>query len=143
MQTGKRALVLVWIVVFICSTVAANGQSIQENVRSELKDNFELCVKKLKGPYTENFCVCQDGSRVAVAGPDGKVIPRPCGDKGQLFCAAFRAPWAENLARHGLYLGNIFARDLHLWNSFFDHHNLVRGYILERHFVETHPKQPR
>ena len=26
-----------------------------------LRDNFALCTAKLKGPYTENFCVCPDG----------------------------------------------------------------------------------
>src|SRR5262245_52546028 len=55
------------------------------------------------------------------------------------FCAAFRAPWAEELAKQRLYIGNIFSPDLHLWESFPDHNDLVRGYILEKYFIETHP----
>ncbi|MFC1851334.1 PEP/pyruvate-binding domain-containing protein [candidate division CSSED10-310 bacterium] len=136
----KVLTVIACLWVIICQPGIVFGQSISEAGRIDLKENFELCVKKLKGPYSENFCVCKDGSRVAVTGPDGKVIPRPCGEKGQLFCSAFRAPWAEKLGKQGLYLGNLFARDLFLWDSFSDHHNLVRGYILENYFLETHPK---
>jgi len=112
---------------------------LNEDAKREIKTNFELCVKKLKGPYTENICVCSDGSRVPVRSADGKILAQPCGSKGQLFCAAFRAPWAEALTRHGLYLGNIFARDEYLWETFPDHHQLVRGYILENYFIDTHP----
>ena len=35
--------------------------------------------------------------------------------------------------------GNLFARDLFLWDEFPDHHDLVRGYVLEKFFIETHP----
>ena len=38
-----------------------------------------------------------------------------------------------------MYIGNIFSRDLYLWDSFPDHNDLVRGYILEKYFVETNP----
>jgi hypothetical protein len=101
-----------------------------------LKDNFALCVGKLKGPYTENTCVCPDGRKLPIRNSRG-VVAVPC--KDALFCSAFRAPWAEALTKEGVYIGNIFSRDLYLWDSFPDHDDLVRGYILENFFVETHP----
>lgn len=101
-----------------------------------LRDNFALCTAKRKGPYTENFCVCPGGAKVAVMGPGGQ-IRTPC--KDPLFCAAFRAPWAEALAKQRLYIANIFARDLFLWETFPDHHDLVRGYILEQYFTASNP----
>ena len=94
-----------------------------------LRDNFALCLSKLKGPYTGNFCVCPDGKKVAVRGADGQV-GAAC--KNALFCAAFRAPWAEALAKQRMYIANLFSRDLYLWDSFPDHNDLVRGYILEK-----------
>ena len=101
-----------------------------------LRDNFALCISKLKGPYTENFCVCADGKKAPVREASGK-IGIGCGNPR--FCAAFRAPWAEELAKQRLYIGNIFSRDLDLWESFPDHNDLVRGYILEKYFTETQP----
>jgi hypothetical protein len=101
-----------------------------------LRDNFALCVGKLKGPYTENTCVCPDGRKIPVRNAAGQV---GIGCKDALFCAAFRAAWADALAQEGVYVGNIFSRDLYLWDSFPDHNDLVRGYILEKYFVDTNP----
>ena len=53
-----------------------------------LRDNFAQCISKLKGPYTENFCVCADGKKVPVRGASGRI---DSGCKNPLFCAAFRA----------------------------------------------------
>jgi hypothetical protein len=102
-----------------------------------LRDNFALCTAKLKGPYTENFCVCPDGKKVPVRGASGQL---GTGCKSPLFCAAFRAPWAEALAKQRMYIANIFSRDLYLWDTFPDHNDLVRGYILEKYFTDTNPK---
>ncbi len=55
------------------------------------------------------------------------------------FCAAWREPWAEALAAEGMYVGNLFARDLFIWDEYEDHHDLVRGYVLEKFFIDTHP----
>src|SRR5215471_454268 len=101
-----------------------------------LRDNFALSISIHKGASTENVCVCSDGQKVPVRGASGRV---DIGCKNPLFCAAFRAPWAEALAKKGLYIANIFSRDLYLWDSFPDHNNLVRGYILEKYFTETNP----
>ena len=101
-----------------------------------LRDNFALCTAKLKGPYTENICVCPDGRKIPVRGASGRV---GIGCKDALFCAAFRAPWAEALAKERMYIANIFSRDVYLWDSFPDHNDLVRGYILEKYFTDTNP----
>ncbi|HVO26235.1 MAG TPA: hypothetical protein VMW56_21685, partial [Candidatus Margulisiibacteriota bacterium] len=102
-----------------------------------LRDNFALCTAKLKGPYTENICVCPDGRKIPVRGASGAL---GVGCKDALFCAAFRAPWAEALAKERVYIANIFSRDLYLWDRFPDHNDLVRGYILEKYFTDTNPK---
>jgi len=101
-----------------------------------LRENFALSTAKLKGPYTENICVCPDGSKVPVRNASGAL---GVGCRNALFCAAFRAPWAEALAQERVYIGNIFSRDLYLWDSFPDHNDLVRGYILEKYFTDTNP----
>ncbi|MBP1686477.1 MAG: hypothetical protein H6Q33_2620 [Deltaproteobacteria bacterium] len=105
--------------------------------RKLLRDNFALCVGKLKGPYTENYAVCPDGQKVPVRGASGQLRT---GCTHPLFFAAFRAPWAEALAQQRMYIANIFARDLYLWDTFPDHNDLVRGYILEKYFTDTNPR---
>jgi hypothetical protein len=109
---------------------------LRESDQKALRDNFALCNSKLKGPYTENFCVCSDGKKIPVRGANGRI---DSGCKNPVFCAAFRAPWAEELAKRRVYVANLFSRDLYLWDSFPDHNDLVRGYILEKYFIETNP----
>ncbi len=102
-----------------------------------LKEQFAVLLDKRKGPFDRNVCVCQDGRKEVVRGRDG-AFTTGCGDK-IVFCGAFRAPWAQVLAEQGVYVGNIFTNDLHEWESSPDHHNLVRGYVLEKFFIDTHP----
>ena len=116
---------------------AFRAPEVSEQQQKILRDNFALCVEKLKGPYTENFCVCPDGRKMPVRGADGQ-LNDTCAKP--VFCAAYRAPWAEALAQQGVYLGNIFSRDLYLWDTFPDHNDLVRGYVLEQYFDTTNPK---
>jgi pyruvate phosphate dikinase-like enzyme len=129
-----------WRIVFLLAALAAPAHAFRAPELSppqqkELRNNFTLSVGKLKGPYTENTCVCQDGSKLPVRNAAG-VVRVPC---KEVFCAAFRAPWAEALGKQRLWLANIFSRDLYLWESFPDHNDLVRGYILEKYFTDTHP----
>jgi hypothetical protein len=121
---------------FVPPAAAFRPPPLSAQEQKVLRDNFALCISKLKGPYTENFCVCSDGKKVPVRGPNGQV---GIGCKNPLFCSAFRAPWAEALAKQRIYIGNLFSRDLYLWDSFPDHNDLVRGYILEKYFTETQP----
>jgi len=88
-----------------------------------------------KGPYTPNYCVCTDGSKHPVQLPDG-TLQNPCGHTH--FCSGFRADWVSELTRHGMYIGNIFSADLYQWDDIPDHQNLVRGYILEKFYTDTH-----
>jgi len=106
--------------------------------RTQLKQSFASGLAKKKGPYSENYCVCRNsGQKLPVADAAGR-ITSPCGNNA-LFCAAFRAPWAEALGKQRMWIGGIFARDLWLWTDFSDHHDLVRGYILEKYFTDTNP----
>ena len=114
---------------------AFSAPELTKAQQAELKQNFALCLAKIKGPYTENYCVCQNGQKLPVQ-VDSQVRS-PCGDP--LFCSAYRAPWAEALGRQRMWIANLFARDLYQWDSFTNHHDLVRGYILEKYFTETNP----
>lgn len=114
-----------------------HGMQLDPAVQKELKSNWALVLSKKKGPYSPNYCVCQNGARKPVMGPGGK-ITSPCGPNAK-FCAAYRAPWAEVLAKHRMYIANIFSRDLEDWDKFPNKHDLVRGYILEKFFIDTHP----
>jgi hypothetical protein len=130
------AIVLLLLAGHARPAAAFRAPELTPAQQKALRDNFALCVGKLKGPYTENTCVCPDGRKIPVRNSAGQV---GIGCKDALFCAAFRAAWADALAQEGVYLGNIFSRDLYLWDSFPDHNDLVRGYILEKYFVDTNP----
>jgi len=103
----------------------------------DLKQNFSLSVSKLKGPYTENTCVCPDGSKRPIRSASG-ALGTAC--EKPIFCAAYRAPWGEGLAKQKVYVGNIFSRDVYEWETYPDHNDLVRGYVLEKYFTETNPQ---
>jgi hypothetical protein len=129
-------------VVFLAPVLAGPVHALEapapltKTQQDDLRRNWALCLSKLKGPYTENYCVCTNGQKLPVQ-VDGQVRS-PCGPT-PLFCAAFRAPWAEALGRRRMWVANLFAPDVSQWESFPDHHDLVRGYILEQYFTETNP----
>src|SRR5215470_6333053 len=130
---------------FVCAAMlmpVARGAALEapeltKAQQMELKANFALCKAKLKGPYGDNYCACPDGKERPVQ-VDGRVTS-PCGGK-EVYCAAYRAPWAQALGRQRMWIANIFARDVAQWDTFPDHHDLVRGYILEKYFTDTNPK---
>jgi len=128
--------VLVALLGIAMPAVAFRPLPLSARDQKALHDNFALCTSKLKGPYTENFCECAAGKKIPVRGENGRL---DTGCKNPIFCAAFRAPWAEALAKQRVYIANLFSRDLYLWDSFPDHNDLVRGYILEKYFTETNP----
>lgn len=121
----------------VWSGAAVTGAVLDDAGKQVLKTQMSIVLGKIKGPYTPNYCVCSDGSKNPVQRKDGS-IGNPCGKTR--FCAAFRAPAAEKIADYGMYIGNIYSSDLHNWDSIPDHANLVRGYILEKYFVDTHPE---
>ena len=126
------------VLAFMAAPVAASQLTqLSAKQKAELKKNFQTTLAKRKGPFGKNVCVCSDGRKEPVLRPDGSV-QNVCGDK-TLFCSAFRAPWAEVLGQQGLYIGNLFTTGLFDWDRFDDHHDLVRGIVLEKYFIETHP----
>ena len=136
MRPTFRVLLTIGIGLALAAPAGAfRAPQLSAASQKALRDNFALCVGKLKGPYTENTCLCPGDRKVPVRNASGQF--GVC--KGAQFCAAFRAPWAEALTPYGMYIGNIFSRDLYLWDTFPDHNDLVRGYILEQYFVDTHP----
>src|SRR5262249_15748204 len=122
--------------LFAARADAFRAPELSAAEKKSLKENFALCVGKLKGPYTENFCVCPGGEKRPVRSASGAL---GTGCKDPIFCAAYRAPWAEALAKDGVYIANVIARDLYICDTFTDHNDSVRGYVLEKYFVETYP----
>jgi hypothetical protein len=122
--------------VLLALSAQGRGPELTPAKKARLDSNFQQVLRATKGPYTQNFCVCRDGKRKPVF-VNGKIVS-PCGGRAR-FCAAWREPFAAELGNEGVYLGNLFARDLHTWDEYPNPHNLVRGYILEKFFFETHP----
>jgi hypothetical protein len=140
----QRIVTRGWIRIALAAAIwvpalpaAAAGPELSDAQKRKLDENYRLCLSKEKGPYTQNYCVCQNGERQPVQTKDGRV-GTPCGGKMR-FCAAWRAPWGEALAQERVYVANLFARDLYEWDAFPDPNDLVRGYILEKYLVETEP----
>lgn len=118
-------------------SLAAASQELTAVQEKMLTHNWQIIQKKIKGPYSVNYCVCTDGSKKPVQAKDGSIANR-C--KSTNFCGAFRAPWGESLTSTGMYVGNIFSSDLFDWDKIQDPHNLVRGYILENYYMIVHPE---
>jgi len=111
--------------------------------KKELKSTYKSISSKRKGPFSINYCTCKNGKLAPVADKNMRVRPNPCRElenTGQLFCSAYRNNLAKKLAQHGVYVGNIFSNEVFLWDEHKDHHRLVRGFILEKFYMDTHPK---
>ena len=119
------------------SSLASTTQELTADQQEMLRQSWQTIQKEEKGPYSLNYCVCTDGSKKPVQAEDGTISNR-C--KSTNFCGAFRAPIGETLTTTGMYVGNIFSSDLFDWDKITDHHNLVRGYILENYYMTTHPR---
>ena len=137
MRTRTLWLAVGILAVLIAAPAQASGPGLTDAQKRKLDESFQLCLRKKKGPYTQNYCVCRNGEREPVMKKDGSIVT-PCGGRMR-FCAAFRSPCGEALAGEGMYVANLFARDLFQWDEFPDHHDLLRGYVLDKFFIETHP----
>ncbi len=127
-------------VLFFVDPGWAELSSKEENV---LKGAYKSILAKRKGPFTINTCTCTNGKLAPVADKNMRVRPNPCRELegvGQLFCSAYRNNAAETLARLGVYVGNIFSNEVFLWDQNPDHHSVVKGFILEKYYMDTHPE---
>ncbi len=137
-----RCSVLI-IIIFILlpikapSIFAAASLRLTTAQKRMLSRNWQAISHKIKGPYSINYCVCTDGTRKPVLAKDGSIANR-C--KSTNFCGAFRAPVGQALTTTGMYVGNSFSSDLFEWDKFPSHHDLLRGYILENHYMAGHPE---
>ncbi len=107
--------------------------------QEKLDSNFKTIMGRRKGPYTVNFCVCKNGDKRPVLA-NGVIANRCGGEDNTRFCGALRNEWAEALAGERVYIANLFSADLFGWDSYPDKHDLIRGYILEKFFTDTHPE---
>jgi hypothetical protein len=141
LRIALAALISLSIWLSVCLSVplarASGERELDAAEKQKVSRLFAAAMAKKKGPYSLNYCVCQDGQKKPVMAPDGS-ITSPCGATAR-FCAAYRVQAADDLAAERMYIANIFSRDLHLWDQFPNHHDLVRGYVLEKFFVETNP----
>jgi hypothetical protein len=136
---GTAIILSLFLLVSMAAPATASQlRSLTDRQKAELKKNFQTTTAKRKGPFGKNVCVCTDGRIEPVLRPDGSV-QNVCGEKTR-FCAAFRAPWAAALGQQGFFVGNLFTTAFHDWDRYDDHHDLVRGFILEKYYIETHPE---
>jgi hypothetical protein len=127
-------------VVFFCDPVWAE---LSSKDKKELKNAYKTILAKRKGPFTINTCTCTNGKLAPVADKNMRIRPNPCRElenSGQLFCSAYRNKFGKILAKHGVYVGNIFSNEVFLWDENPDHHRLVKGFLLEKYYMETHPE---
>ncbi|MCP4666341.1 MAG: hypothetical protein GY849_08230, partial [Deltaproteobacteria bacterium] len=134
-----------WVMVLLClfAFSGAARAELTPEVKKALKAAYKTILIKKKGPFTINYCTCVNGELAPVADKNLRVRANPCGQLmgvGQLFCSAYRNDPAKKLAQHGLYVANIFSNEVFLWDKHKDHHRLARGFVLEKFYMETHPK---
>ena len=77
--------------VSIAAPVQAASPELTDAQKRKLDENFQLCLRKVKGPYSPNYCVCRNGEKKPVW-VDGRIVS-PCGGRAR-FCSAFRERWA-------------------------------------------------
>lgn len=133
----RSSLALAASLALVRAASALQAPELTAAQERDLQQNFSLSLTKLKGPYTENTCVCPNGTKRPIRSASG-ALGAAC--ENPIFCAAYRAPWGEALAKQRVYIGNIFSRDVYEWGSYPDHNDLVRGYVLEKYFTETNPR---
>ena len=136
----KNYSLLVVLVMAISAGTAHAELSAQD--KKSLTDAFKSIQSRAKGPYTINYCTCVNGERAPVADQNMRVRSDPCGEVlgvRQLFCSAYRNEPADILAGHGVYVANIFSNEVFAWDRHKDHHRLVRGFILEKFHMDSHP----
>ena len=134
-----------WILIplFIVFFGGEGWSELTPKEKKVLKRTYKVIKSKRKGPFTINYCTCTNGKLAPVADKNMRVRANPCGQLmgvGQLFCSAYRNDLAKKLAQNGVYVGNIFSNEVFLWDEHKDHHRLARGFILEKYYMETHPK---
>ncbi len=129
--------VAVFLVIFFALATPGLGEPLSEATQKNLERNWQLCLVKKKGPFSANTCVCRDGSQEMVRKVNGKLVI-PCGG-AFVWCEAFRSDWGRALAEEGVWIGNLFQRDLYEWESIDDPQALVQGYALEQFVIESNP----
>ena len=136
---------LLWVLVPLCALFFCDPgwAELSSKEKSALKSAYKTIQGKRKGPFTINTCTCKNGKLAAVADKNMRIRPNPCRElekSGQLFCSAYRNKFGKILAQNGVYVGNIFSNEVFLWDENPDHHRLVKGFILEKYYMETHPE---
>ena len=134
-----------WVLIPLCTLFFCDPgwAELSSKEKNSLKSAYKTILGKRKGPFGMNTCTCTNGKLAQVADKNMRVRPNPCRElqkSGQLFCSAYRNKFGETLAHNGVYVGNIFSNEVFLWDKNPDHHRLVKGFILEKYYMETHPE---
>jgi len=138
---SKSPLIGALICFLLISTTCR--AELTPKVGKELQDTYQAMEKKRKGPFSINYCTCENGKLAPVADANMRVRPDPCRElenSKQLFCSAYRNDLAKKLGEHGLYVANIFSNEVFLWDTHTDHHRLAKGFIFEKFYLDTHPE---
>ncbi|MGI9569950.1 MAG: PEP/pyruvate-binding domain-containing protein, partial [Desulfobulbia bacterium] len=133
----SSALAAIYLMLVAGAASSFEARNLSKEEQSRLDGLWEIILQKRKGPFGANTCVCTDGRSAPVLSKSGEVR-NICGEKTS-FCAAFKAEWGIDLENDGVYVANLFSRDLYEWDRIENHVDLVRGYILERFIIDTAP----
>ena len=132
--------------IFFCAVfglATSSSAELTDQAKKELRQAYQTILVKEKGPFTINYCTCVNGKLAPVADKNNRVRPNPCAELegvGQLFCSAYRNDLADILAKHGIYVANIFSNEVYRWDKTKDHQSITKGFILEKYYIENYPK---
>ncbi|EFK08006.1 pyruvate phosphate dikinase, PEP/pyruvate binding domain protein [delta proteobacterium NaphS2] len=134
-----------WVLIPFCALFFSGSgwAELSKKEKNELRSAYKTILVKRKGPFTINTCTCTNGKLAPVADDNMRIRPNPCRElenTGQLFCSAYRNKYAEILAKYGVYVGNIFSNEVFLWDENPEHHRVVKGFLLEKYYMDTHPE---
>ncbi len=136
---------VLWLSRPQCSHAALAPQ-LPPAEKQALQKHWALVKSKFKGPYTINYCTCTNGEKAPVADDQLRVRADPCGllfGADELFCTAYRTDLAQEMGdEYGLYVANIFANEVHEWDRPKDNEAVLKGFILEKYYMENHPEKP-
>jgi hypothetical protein len=116
--------------------LAGTGRELTDAEKRKLKQTFAAALAKKKGPYTPNYCVCQNGDKRPVQGPTAASASRAARTRASVRPIEPRRP--KRSPASGCTSRTSSPRPEPL-GHLSDHHDLVRGYVLEKFFVDTNP----
>ena len=142
-ELGSSGSRFAWTLVVAAIALAGRAAAFQAPEltpaqRADLKNNFALCLAKLKGPYGDNYCVCRDGEKHP--GPGRRSRHEPLRSRRSSTAPPTAPPGRRRSVASACGSQTSSRATSRSGTRSPDHHDLVRGYVLEKYFTETNPR---